>query len=125
MLSQSVTNDLCRAYRVALFLTASVTGAEYAVTWAIDRDPDALHANAVLAALLWPGLQDTASADTIPELLPVTQLSRVQRHCFVLRTLEGMPATICGQLLEMSPAEVNAQAVLAAAVQSAGRHKPD
>jgi hypothetical protein len=105
---------LKRAYRAALLLTASPRGAEFAVARAIETDSSALRRQTLIAALAWAGPAELGACEA-PELRRVMALPRVQRHCYVLRLLERLPATHCARLLELSPAGIDAAAAQAAA----------
>ena len=111
----TITDDLNRAYWLALLLTANQRAAEAAVISALDEGGrrSLLH-NTVSAAL---ASSTAATPDAIcvePELHAVLRLPAIQRQVYVLRMLEAMSADECSDWLSLSKEEVDCRAVLAA-----------
>jgi hypothetical protein len=109
-----------QAYRVALLMTASCRAAEAALTRAmLGARPGPSWARIVMVKTIshaaeWSGPAEAACSSVHPTLGPVFALSERQRHCFVLRILERVPAESCARLLRLTPSEVNSAAALGA-----------
>ena len=107
--------EISRAYQLALLLTRSAEGAMCAVEQAIEHGShEDLLRSTVAVAANWVGPVDPVCKELPHVIRRVMSLPRMQRHCYVLRILEGMSAGECASLLNLEPHDVNSIAGTAA-----------
>jgi len=109
-------------FQTALLLTADATAAEAAVTESIDsldissRPPEqrnmAAWEKAVVVRSIETSRLPSSAANSVtrsmlhPGLLPVIQIERFPRICFVLRMLLGYSTALCAQILGVEESHV-------------------
>jgi hypothetical protein len=116
MTKTQLRDDVCKAFFAAVLLSGDVAIAEEAVHEAIlslDIDDLSTEALSICVATLSIrrsyGLATARIPDSIKlpkELLDVLKLPRLRRQCFVLRSLLGLPESICASLLHLDRDEI-------------------
>ena len=127
-------------FQTALLLTADATAAEAAVAESIDsldissppeqRTLGAWEKAVVVRSLETSQLSSSANSATRsmlqPGLLPVIQIERFPRICFVLRMLLGYSTSLCAQILGVEQSHVRTLFQVAALqLQQKGRREQD